>query len=144
MQLRESSGNGHPVDGGTRIAGHSQTAGQDAVAKVVHRGTHECALRQLEGETGVRKKAENRGEVGDVRGEGAGKNDDVVQVDDGGLPAHGRENNVHRPLERRRGVSKPKGHTPEAEGSKVRGENREIARSVVDLELPVTLVAVER
>lgn len=78
-------------------------------------------------------------EVGHVVGRGLGEDDDIVQVDEGVLPADGGGDNVDCSLEGRWGVFKAEGHTRKKELTVVTCEGSLVAVLRVHHNLPLSL-----
>ncbi len=64
------------------------------------------------------------------------KHDDVVDLNQAGLPLESRKDYIHGPLERRRCVSEHKVHFLEPESSAVARESRLVAVFILDGDLP--------
>jgi len=83
---------------------HAEPARLDFMPEVLHGLTKEPALGQAECHSRVAKQAQNTVDVADMFLLRLGVHDDIVEVDEADLPLHLGEDDVQRPLERRRGV----------------------------------------
>ena len=116
---------------------HLKVSRPDDMSEVLDCSRKECALLDLQGNASCGEARQNFVDVLDVLLEGVREDNDVVQIDEVGVPLELREDHFQRSLKGRRSVCRSKWHSLALVSARVAREGRLMTIAFVDGQLPV-------